>query len=262
MNEFSGLIKHVGVLNNTGKNVVVVFMSLPGDKNHALVIDTDSLPESYNEALRQIVESIDAQQSENLADVLGRRMAPDGSNLTMLQKFHMAQRLQKVPVNLVTMTPRRGINWPLPQVLEAMQKTKEDMPDGFEDLDQEERAAVLANMRKFNAHATNLEATESDRSGEALNLIRQAELIEEDATNLRLRAYRLDPNLKPKAKPSVSKEVKALVQKAPVQPIFEDLLPLDAIVETKSSAQKSTVKTVDTKKSAPKAKPVTKKDVA
>jgi formylmethanofuran dehydrogenase subunit E len=55
-------------LNNTGKNVVVVFMQLPDDPAHALVIDTDALPDMYNESLRKVVESTEGQQAKNRSE--------------------------------------------------------------------------------------------------------------------------------------------------------------------------------------------------
>lgn len=201
MSDFNGMIKHVGVLNNTGKNVVVAFMRLPGDPNHALVIDTDALPDQYNEALRKIVESVEGQQSKDLAEVLGRRMSPDGSNMTLLEKFHGASRLEKVPVKLVTMTPRKGIRWPLEQVLSAMDSAQQDDSVGFDDLDPETKAAVAADLKRFNVHANNMqgEAT-SNNTEQAVSLIRQAELMEADAQLMRMKAYKIDPGLMPKSK--------------------------------------------------------------
>jgi hypothetical protein len=190
------MIRHTGVLNNTGKNVVVAFMSLPEDPEHALVIDTDALPDSFNESLRKIVESIDGQNAQNLADVLARRMAPDGSNTTMLQKLHGAGRLQKVNIDLVTMTPRRGINWPLRQVLEAMKQREQTAPADLNDLDPETRAQVISEMGKFNVHATNMEGTTAEgQKAEAAGLLRMAEMLEADASAKRQQAYRLDPSL-------------------------------------------------------------------
>lgn len=197
MISFAGLTKHVGVLNNTGKNVVVVYMSLPGDENHALVVDVDALPDSYNDSLRRILESDEGQQAKDLAEVLGRRMSPDGSNLTLLNKFHSAGRLQKVPVELVTMTPRKGLRWPLRDIINAMKEQKQNEPLGFDDLDPETRAAVAADLRKFNVHASNIsDENASNQKEQALSLIRQAELLEADAQNIRMRAIKLDPNLK------------------------------------------------------------------
>lgn len=193
---FDGMTKHTGILANTGKNVVVVFMSLPDDPDNALVVDTDALPDAFNEALRKVVDSTEGQQAENLAEVLARRMSPDGSNTTLLQKFHSAGRLQKVPVDLVTMTPRRGVNWPLRQILEAMQTVKSEEPLGFDELDPETKAAIAADLKKFNVHATNTEGeTASGKKAEAANLVRMAELLEADAQAKREQAYRIDPSL-------------------------------------------------------------------
>lgn len=207
------MIRHTGVLNNTGKNVVVAFMSLPEDPEHALVIDTDALPDQFNENLRKIVESVDGQNAQNLADVLARRMSPDGSNVTMLQKLHGAGRLQRVSIDLVTMTPRRGINWPLRQVLEAMKQQEETAPANLEDLDPETRAQVVAEMGKFNVHATNMEGTTAEgQKAEAAGLIRMAEMLEADAMSKRQQAYRLDPSLKKRA--AAEPETKVLTKAA------------------------------------------------
>lgn len=206
MSDFQGMTKHVGVLNNTGKNVVVVFMRLPNDPNNALVVDTDALPDQYNESLRKIVESVEGQQSKNLADVLGRRMSPDGSNMTLLEKFHHAARLEKVPVSLVTMTPRKGLRWPLVDVLKAIDESSKDQPQAFDDLDPETRAAIASEIQKFNVHATNLSnESSSNKTEQAVSLIRQAELIEADAVAMRTKAYQMDPSLRPNKQVSEKK---------------------------------------------------------
>jgi hypothetical protein len=197
---FEGMLKHTGVLNNTGKNVVVVFMALPEDDQHALVIDTDALPDMYNEALRKLVESVEAQQAKNLADVLARRMAPDGSNMTMLQKFHAANRLMKTPVSNVTMTPKKGVRWPLVEVIRAMQADT-STPQTFDDLDPETKAAIAAEVKKFNMHAHNTEGeTVAGVKGEARALLDMAQLLESDAQSKREQAYRMDPSLRPAAR--------------------------------------------------------------
>ncbi len=198
---FDGMLKHTGVLNNTGKNVVVVFMKLPDDATNALVIDTDALPDQYNESLRKVVESTEGQQAKNLADVLARRMSPDGSNTTLLQKFHMAGRLMKTPVNNVTMTPRKGVRWPLTDVLQAMQITESEQPQNFDELDPETKAAIASEVKKFNMHAHNTEGeTAQGIKGEARALLEMASLLEADAQSKRAQAYRLDPSLKPHSK--------------------------------------------------------------
>ena len=195
------MLKHTGQLNNTGKNVVVVFMQLPDDPDYALVIDTDALPDLFNESLRKVVESTEAQQSKNLANVLARRMSPDGSNTTLLQKFHQAGRLMKVRVDNVTMVPRRGVRWPLTEVIKAMNVADDQMPAGFDELDAETKAAIAADLKRFNVHATNSEGeTAAGIKSQAQNLLEMARMLEADAQSKREQAYRIDPSLKPAMK--------------------------------------------------------------
>jgi hypothetical protein len=227
MSGFEGMTKHVGILNNTGKNVVVVFMRLPADPLYSLVIDTDALPDQFNESLRKIVESVEGQQSKNLADVLGRRMSPDGSNMTLLEKFHNAGRLEKVPVKLVTMTPRKGVRWPLESVLEAIDQVSEQQPTDFADLDPGERAAIAADLKKFNTHANNIREESSVASkDQAIGLIRQAELMEADAHAMRMKAYKIDPSLSPRQKKA---DQPAKVESSAVSP--------SPVTETKQNTQ-------------------------
>lgn len=206
MVDFTGMTKHVGMLVNTGIKVIVAYMTLPGDDNNALVIDVDALPDGFNDSLRRIVESVEGQQSYNLGDVLGRRMSPDGSQLTLLQKLHSAGRLQKVPVELVAMTPRPGVKWPLREVLNAIKQQDNDVPDGFDELDPETKAQVAASIKKFNVHSSNLDGEASaSTKDQAMGLIKQAELMEDEAQRIRLRAYSLDPSL---SKPNKQKKAK------------------------------------------------------
>ena len=233
---FEGMLKHTGQLNNTGKNVVVVFMQLPEEPDSSLVIDTDALPDMFNESLRKVVESTEAQQAKNLAEVLARRMSPDGSNTTLLQKFHQAGRLMKTPVNNVTMVPRRGVRWPLTEVIAAMNQTDADTPPGFEDLDPETRAEVAANLKKFNVHATNQEGeSEAGVRAQAANLLEMAKMLEMDAQSKREQAYKLDPALRPSAK---------------IKPQVTEMISMDAPV---TPADEGTAKAAKTRKARAKA---------
>lgn len=214
---FDNMMKHTGQLNNTGKNVVVVFMQLPEDPDFALVIDTDALPDMYNESLRRILESTEGQQAKNLADVLARRPAPDGSSTTMLQKFHMSNRLMRTPVSNVTMVPRRGVRWPLSEVIQAM-SSQEDMPQGFDDLDPETKAEIAANVKKFNVHANNIEGEAAQGSAsQAASLLELARLLEADAQGKREQAYRMDPSLRPSKKAAPTARAQPTEAPAPVE---------------------------------------------
>ena len=221
---FEGMLRHVGVINNTGKNIAVVFMSLPGDEKHCLVIDTDALPDIFQEAIRKIIDSNDGQQSENLGNILGRRMSPDGSNMTLLNKFHNAGRLQKLPVDLITLTPRKGVNWPLKDVLAAMKSSNNPQEStDLSELDPDQAAVAQEQMTKFNAFANNQNALNSqDKVSKAQDLIRMAEMLEADAANRRQSAYQLAPELAPakKSRKPVKAETENLGENPP-SPVTE-----------------------------------------
>lgn len=228
---FEGMMKHTGQLNNTGKNVVVVFMQLPDDPDHSLVIDTDALPDLYNEALRKVVESVEGQQAKNLADVLGRRMSPDGSNTTMLQKFHQASRLMRTPITNVTMVPRKGVRWPLTEVAAALNQTQAEEPQGFDDLDAETRAEIAANLKKFNVHAMNSEGeSEAGVKAQAVNLLEMARMLEQDAQHKREQAYKIDPSLRPSVRKAAALNVETKPDGGKVYSTdVGDLTPQDAV---------------------------------
>lgn len=101
-------IKHVGRIEKTGKKCIVVFRTLPGDAFNALIVLTESLSESYHDALISVVDSNAAQNSNELSEVLARAVFPDGS--TMLPSLHAKGLLQKVPTDLIEMMPNSRVN--------------------------------------------------------------------------------------------------------------------------------------------------------
>lgn len=96
-------IKHVGRIVSTGRKCIIVFRTLPGDAFNALVVPTESLSESYHDALINLVDSTAAQTSNELSEVLARALFPDGS--TMLPSLHGRGLLVKVATDQVLMTP-------------------------------------------------------------------------------------------------------------------------------------------------------------
>jgi hypothetical protein len=96
-------IKHIGRMKNTGVKVLVVFRTLPGESNTALVLPTAQLPDSYHDAIMEAVETDQAQEAFEFGEVMFMRSFPDGR--PMLQAMQADNRLQKVSTDLVTMTP-------------------------------------------------------------------------------------------------------------------------------------------------------------
>jgi hypothetical protein len=110
------MMKHIGKMKNNGARIVVAYRTLPGDSGYALVIGTGSLGQSYHDTLMELVDGIEGQQANELAEVLAVRKFPDGSN--MLQWLHSHGQLKKVPTSGVIMTPttRSSEDIPLDQL--------------------------------------------------------------------------------------------------------------------------------------------------
>jgi hypothetical protein len=96
-------LKHVGKIKNTGAKVLVVFRTLPGESNMSLVLPTSTLPDQYHDALITLVESDQAQSTNELGEIMFIRRFPDGR--PMLQAMQADNRMQKVTTSLVVMTP-------------------------------------------------------------------------------------------------------------------------------------------------------------
>jgi len=115
-------MKHVGKMKNNGAKIVIVYRTIPGDSNSALVVGTNGLGESYHDALMSLIQDSAGQNAHELADILSVRSFPDGSN--MLQFLHTRGHLKKVPTNGVLVTPTPNDSIPLSElnILIAEQK--------------------------------------------------------------------------------------------------------------------------------------------
>jgi hypothetical protein len=96
-------IKHVGRVRSNGKKCLVVFRTLPGDAYSCLITPTENLPDSYHDALINLVESTGGQNANEFGEVLARSLFPDGS--TMLAALHTQNRLVKVSTDQIDMIP-------------------------------------------------------------------------------------------------------------------------------------------------------------
>ena len=96
-------LKHIGRINNTGVKVLVIFRTLPGESDHALVLPVANLSDSYHDSIMTLVETEQAQSAFELGEIMFTRTFPDGR--PMLQAMQADGRLQKVATTLVTMTP-------------------------------------------------------------------------------------------------------------------------------------------------------------
>lgn len=96
-------MKHVGKLKNTGAKVAVVFRTLPGESDTALVIHTAQLPDMYHDSLMTLIETQQAQEAFELGEYMFANYFPDGK--VMLNALQAGGRLTKVPTSNVLMQP-------------------------------------------------------------------------------------------------------------------------------------------------------------
>jgi hypothetical protein len=115
-------LKHVGRVIATGKKCLVVYRSLPGDAYNCLIVPTESLPDSYHDAIINLVESAAGQDSHELADVMTRTNFPDGS--IMLAALHAQRRLVKAPTDAIEMLPQLGVSIVLSELNQLIAEQK------------------------------------------------------------------------------------------------------------------------------------------
>lgn len=102
------LTKHVGSLKELGTKVLVVFMQLPDDPSHALVVATHTLPDLVQDELMRMVQSDEGQAEKNLGDFLSRKTLSNGHAGSVLNWLHTSGKLNRVPVSSVMMVPHPG----------------------------------------------------------------------------------------------------------------------------------------------------------
>jgi hypothetical protein len=115
-------MKHVGKMKNNAARVAVVYRTVPGEPNNALVVGTSGLPDANHDALMSVIQSESGQQANELADILATRRFPDGD--VMLSWLHARGQLKKVPTNLVLMTPNTQTQIPLNELNEMIATQK------------------------------------------------------------------------------------------------------------------------------------------
>jgi hypothetical protein len=206
------MLKHVGKMKHNDAKVCVVYRTLPGDINSALVVGTSTLVDQYHNALMQVLEGYEGQQANELGDALSTRHFPDGTN--MLEQLHVTGKLVKVATNKVWMTPTVNSQVSLDElnVMIAEQKgidlndlsIKDDMPHvqkGRKTDVQEVEINDLSHIaNERNVESTNtLIAPEDNTTPSASDLRSRADRLYKEAALLRKQADDIDP---PKKKTS------------------------------------------------------------
>lgn len=219
--------KHIAKLVNTDQRCVVVFMQIPGDHSHALIVSTDNLTPRFEQALMEIVESQEGQADAVLANVLNRRLLPDtGENV--LVALHNGGLLRRVHRDQVIMLPQPNMPIPLRRLIEMMGGEAPEPSAEHPPIPEE----------KYNPHTQNQRAmSEEERQGIARNLIVEAEDLEAIAREKRERAYTFAPEFAPKT----VKAPRAVLAEAPAESVAK------TVTKTAPKRVKVTAKTAPKK---------------
>ena len=181
-------LKHVGRHSGTGQRLSVVFLQLPDEKENALVVYSDSLPDRYHDDFMSAVESPEGQSSRNLYEVLSRKVFWHGT--PMLETLHKERHLAKVPTSAIIMTPNSNTSVPLNDILAQM--------DGMDVAEEPTATNDTTQTRERSQVDTNVDESKQDENRQiAQNLMVQAQLLEQDAIAKREEAYKYDPSLRP-----------------------------------------------------------------
>jgi len=95
------MIKHIG--RHGEKKIVIVRRTVPKEETNALIVYSESLPQTFHDTLMKALESDAGQQTLSLDDVLFRTVADDGRNL--LTALHSEGFIKKVPTIQIIVTP-------------------------------------------------------------------------------------------------------------------------------------------------------------
>lgn len=197
-------MKHVGKMKNNSARVAVVYRTLPGDANNALVVGTNGLGDAYHDSLMATIESDSGQQANELADILAVRRFPDGE--VMLNWLHTRGHLKKVPTSLVLMTPNTQTQLPLDELNRMIAEQKGvtvdqlAVTDGAQPEKQPTKKSEVVTSDIVVPEAT---PTVADTPVTASDLRSMADKLFKEAQALRKKADEMEPPVKKAAKTKV-----------------------------------------------------------
>tara|TARA_B110000503_G_C7127053_1_gene405114 strand:- start:828 stop:1427 length:600 start_codon:yes stop_codon:yes gene_type:complete len=187
-------IKHVGRLTTNKRKVVVAYRVIPNDPDHCLVVHTESLDADQHDSLMKLLDSTTGQEENELATAMGRTRLPDGR--IMLAAFHTQGKLNKVPTNLVEMTPNMQSTINLAELNQIIAKQKGvTVADLAISNGAAKPAATTSSMAAMDEVVTTTDNILDDATL-AKNLRSQADAMFKEAQRLRSEAEELAPTAK------------------------------------------------------------------
>ena len=190
------LMKHVGKYGE--KPCVVVFREVPNEPENCLIVQTSGLDPVQHDALMEVIQSPEAQEANDVSQVLNRRQFRDGEN--MLNSMHFGKKLSKVPVSQVSLTPTPSHSVPLAEVNAEIHKLSGGYVPPMTD-----ESHLKDGVSVDTQPSSEAESDTPAEPSEAQSLVFQAQLMKEDAERMvaeaeekLAQAYAIDPSLQPK----------------------------------------------------------------
>ena len=195
------MTKHVGKLKSTGKKVAVIFREIYDDSGsvvdhtHALVVDTDALPNMWADSFMDAVLSSEGQDTINFFEVANRKVLPDGR--VILRALVDEGRMIKVRTNEVVMEPDNAVKIPLNELNENLTLIESGVTTEPQGVMSPESAVEIINTRDATVPTTSsADFTGDDAKQKAWQLRTQSQMLREDAKKLEEEAESLDPQPK------------------------------------------------------------------
>ena len=183
-------IKHVGKQGD--RRVAIVFREVPGEDHMCLVVYPDVLPTHMHDALMKAIETLEAQQSDNLADAIHRQLFPDGR--PMLVALHAEGMLKKIQTETVIVTPTPTASCKLSELNNILRQMKQGQQavDKLAELDAD--SGITGKARRRDDFGRELRPPPAART----NLAGSNQVLTDDAlaTNLRQQAERMSAEAK------------------------------------------------------------------
>lgn len=222
------MLKHIG--KNGDRKVAVVFREIPGDEHMCLVVYTETLPSTFEDAIMKVIESPAGQQENTLANALHRNLLPDGR--IILEALHREGMLKKVSCDNVIVTPTPTSSLRLSELNRLVREMEsgDDARKRMAELDGQRGMVAPEVKRKAEAEFKNrqsekaaqrLQAPETaalDDRTLAANMLAQAKRMEVEAKSMISEAARMKKEaqaLNPSVRVEDAQAVQPAVESAP-----------------------------------------------
>jgi len=211
-------MKHIG--RHGDRKVAIVYKTVPEQDHMALIVYTETMNANMHDAMMKVIESKEAQNENELADVLFRNLFSDGRQ--MLATLHREGMIKKVEARQIIVTPnaKSSVNLgELNDILKEMAKG-EDASNRLANLD---KNSGLVDPTRANPLESPSATGALDDNTLAQQQLAQAKRMENEAKNLiaeskllTKEAYKLDSSLKPKVKKTATAKKAVKAKKTPI----------------------------------------------